>query len=242
MPCSVRRRGDESAGRRGARHATARARRARAPEGLGGAGTAGGAGAAAGAGATDRGASKNRAREQAKLEAAVERAEAALAALEDELADPSHWATPVRHGQGDRPPHRGQARRGGRLRRARGVRGEGAGLSAHRYICSDSGTVVPMFAWAGLVVAILAEVAATLALKAAGDGRALPIVVVVTGYAISFYALYLVLRTLEVGTVYAIWAGTGTALVAVAGMVFLGRRCRRRRSAPSCSSSPASSA
>ena len=79
-----------------------------------------------------------------------------------------------------------------------------------------------MFAWAGLVVAILAEVAATLALKAAGDGRALPIVVVVTGYAISFYALYLVLRTLEVGTVYAIWAGTGTALVAVAGMVFLG--------------------
>jgi small multidrug resistance pump len=30
-----------------------------------------------------------------------------------------------------------------------------------------------------------------------------------------------VLRTLEVGTVYAIWAGAGTALVAVAGMAFL---------------------
>ena len=79
-----------------------------------------------------------------------------------------------------------------------------------------------MLAWVGLVVAIVAEVAATLALKSAGDGRALPIAVVVAGYAISFYALYLVLRTLEVGTVYAIWAGAGPALVAVAGMAFLG--------------------
>ena len=79
-----------------------------------------------------------------------------------------------------------------------------------------------MLAWAGLVVAIVAEVAATLALKSAGDGRALPIAVVLAGYAVSFYALYLVLRTLEVGTVYAIWAGAGTALVAVAGMAFLG--------------------
>jgi ATP-binding cassette subfamily F protein 3 len=37
--------------------------------------------------------SKNRRREQAKLERAVEDAEAALAALEDELADPKWWAT-----------------------------------------------------------------------------------------------------------------------------------------------------
>jgi len=79
-----------------------------------------------------------------------------------------------------------------------------------------------MIAWIGLVVAILAEVTATLALKSAGDGRWLPIGVVVVGYGVSFYALYLVLRTLEVGTVYAIWAGAGTALVAVAGMTFLG--------------------
>jgi ATP-binding cassette, subfamily F, member 3 len=39
------------------------------------------------------GPSKNRKREQAKLERAVEDAEAALAALEDELADPKAWAT-----------------------------------------------------------------------------------------------------------------------------------------------------
>ena len=39
------------------------------------------------------GPSKNRVREQARLERAVEQAEAALAALEEELADPKAWAT-----------------------------------------------------------------------------------------------------------------------------------------------------
>ncbi|MGZ6706999.1 MAG: ABC-F family ATP-binding cassette domain-containing protein [Solirubrobacteraceae bacterium] len=39
------------------------------------------------------GPSKNRQREQGRLEQAVEQAEAALASLEDELADPRHWAT-----------------------------------------------------------------------------------------------------------------------------------------------------
>ncbi|MEP6953900.1 MAG: ATP-binding cassette domain-containing protein, partial [Solirubrobacteraceae bacterium] len=39
------------------------------------------------------GPSKNRVRRQERLETAVEEAEAALATLEDELADPRHWAT-----------------------------------------------------------------------------------------------------------------------------------------------------
>ena len=39
------------------------------------------------------GPSKNRVREQARLERAVEEAEAALAVIEDELADPTSWAT-----------------------------------------------------------------------------------------------------------------------------------------------------
>ncbi len=39
------------------------------------------------------GPSKNRVREQAKAEQAVEQAEAALRELEDELADPAAWAT-----------------------------------------------------------------------------------------------------------------------------------------------------
>jgi ATP-binding cassette subfamily F protein 3 len=39
------------------------------------------------------GPSKNRVREQARLERAVEQAEAALAIVEEELADPHVWAT-----------------------------------------------------------------------------------------------------------------------------------------------------
>jgi ATP-binding cassette, subfamily F, member 3 len=45
------------------------------------------------------GPSKNRQREQAKLERAVEAAEAALATLEDELADPGAWATKYESGK-----------------------------------------------------------------------------------------------------------------------------------------------
>jgi len=45
------------------------------------------------AAAKPSGPSKNRQREQAKLERAIAEAEAALAALEDELADPKWWAT-----------------------------------------------------------------------------------------------------------------------------------------------------
>ncbi len=41
-----------------------------------------------------KGPSKNRQKDQARLEAAIEQAETALATVEDELADPAAWATP----------------------------------------------------------------------------------------------------------------------------------------------------
>lgn len=47
-------------------------------------------------------------------------------------------------------------------------------------------------------------------------------VVVVAGYLASFVLLAVVLRSIEVGTTYAIWAGAGTALVATIGIVALG--------------------
>ena len=46
------------------------------------------------AGATNGEPSKNRRKRIAQLEREIEKAEAALAALEDELADPSAWASP----------------------------------------------------------------------------------------------------------------------------------------------------
>jgi small multidrug resistance pump len=71
-----------------------------------------------------------------------------------------------------------------------------------------------------LTLAIGAEVAATLLLKTTdGFTRLLPSVGVVAGYAISIALLTKIVKQLDVGLVYAVWAGTGTAIVAVAGVL-----------------------
>lgn len=76
-----------------------------------------------------------------------------------------------------------------------------------------------------LAVAIVAEVVATSALKATeGFTRLWPSLLVMVGYALAFYMLSLVLRTMPVGIVYAIWAGLGIVLVAVVGLVVYGQR------------------
>ena len=46
--------------------------------------------------------------------------------------------------------------------------------------------------------------------------------VVLGGYGISIWLLAVVVRTIPVSVAYAVWAGAGTALVAVAGYAFLG--------------------
>ncbi len=70
--------------------------------------------------------------------------------------------------------------------------------------------------------AILAEVLGTTALKYSnGFSRLWPAVGTVVGYGISFALLALVLKTMAVGTAYAIWSAAGTALIAGIGIVFL---------------------
>jgi small multidrug resistance pump len=74
-------------------------------------------------------------------------------------------------------------------------------------------------AW--LLLAIASEVVATSALKASdGFSRLIPAIVVVIGYAASFYFLSLSLRDIPLGVVYAVWSGIGTAAIAVIGVVF----------------------
>lgn len=76
-----------------------------------------------------------------------------------------------------------------------------------------------------LILAVVAEVIATSALKSsAGFTRLVPSVVVVVGYALAFYLLSLVLRTLPVGVAYAVWAGLGIVLVTLVGVVAFGER------------------
>ena len=79
--------------------------------------------------------------------------------------------------------------------------------------------------WVLLVGAIAAEVAATSLLPRTQEFRALrPTVVVLGLYAVAFVLLSRVLLELEVGVAYALWAGLGTAAVAVIGMLVLGER------------------
>jgi small multidrug resistance pump len=69
-----------------------------------------------------------------------------------------------------------------------------------------------------LLVAIVAEVIATSALKASENfTRLIPSLVVVAGYGTAFTCLSMTLKTLPLGVAYAIWSGVGTALVAVVG-------------------------
>jgi small multidrug resistance pump len=71
-----------------------------------------------------------------------------------------------------------------------------------------------------LALAIVAEVAATSALKASGEfTRLLPTVVVVIGYGVAFYLLTLVLRTIPVGITYALWSGLGIVLVTLVAVI-----------------------
>lgn len=70
--------------------------------------------------------------------------------------------------------------------------------------------------WLYLSIAILAEVVATSSLKAAeGFTRLIPSLIVVFGYGTAFYFLSLALRTMQVGTAYAIWSGVGTVIISI---------------------------
>lgn len=72
-----------------------------------------------------------------------------------------------------------------------------------------------------LAIAIVAEVAATTALKASAEfTRLIPSLFVIVGYGVAFYLQALVLRSIPVGITYALWAGLGIVLVAIVGAIF----------------------
>jgi small multidrug resistance pump len=74
-----------------------------------------------------------------------------------------------------------------------------------------------------LACAIVSEVAGTTALKFSnGFTRLWPTVGVAVGYGLSFYLLALTLKSVPVGTAYAIWSAAGTALIATIGILFFG--------------------
>jgi small multidrug resistance pump len=77
--------------------------------------------------------------------------------------------------------------------------------------------------YAFLAGAIAAEVAATTAMKYSdGFSRLWPSLVTFLGYVVSFALLAQTLKTVSIGTAYAVWAGVGTATVAAIGLVLFG--------------------
>jgi small multidrug resistance pump len=74
-----------------------------------------------------------------------------------------------------------------------------------------------------LSLAILSEVVATVFLRFTdGFTNLVPSIVVVVGYALSFWLLALILKDLDIGFVYAVWSGAGTALIAAIGIFAFG--------------------
>lgn len=80
-----------------------------------------------------------------------------------------------------------------------------------------------MYAVGLLLAAIAAEVAASTALpRTQGFRDPAWTAFVIGGYAVSIWLLAIVVRAMPVSTAYAIWAGLGTAAVAVIGALWLG--------------------
>jgi small multidrug resistance pump len=78
-------------------------------------------------------------------------------------------------------------------------------------------------AWLLLLAAIAIEVASTAALPRTESFRSPAwTVAVLVGYAASVWLLAAVIRHIPVSVTYAVWAGLGTAGIAVVGVLFLG--------------------
>jgi len=74
--------------------------------------------------------------------------------------------------------------------------------------------------WIYLIVAITFEVMATLSIKQATLGNTYMWSAIISVlYIISFSFVYYAAKSIEIGTVYAIWAGMGTALIVLLGWI-----------------------
>ncbi|GAA4881418.1 quaternary ammonium compound efflux SMR transporter SugE [Paenibacillus vulneris] len=78
-------------------------------------------------------------------------------------------------------------------------------------------------AWVYLIIAGLFEVVWAVSIKYTnGFTKLVPSAVTVAGMAVSFYFLSQALKSLPMGTAYAIWTGIGALGTVIIGMFFLG--------------------
>ena len=78
-----------------------------------------------------------------------------------------------------------------------------------------------MNAWLILLVAIVLEVCGTTSMKLSqGFTKLTPSVLIFVFYGLSFVALTLCLRYMDVSVAYAVWSGLGTLLIAAIGIAY----------------------
>jgi small multidrug resistance pump len=76
-------------------------------------------------------------------------------------------------------------------------------------------------AWLFLLLAILSEIVGTTMLRLSdGFTKPLPSLAMAVFYALSFGALSLTLKRIDVGVAYAVWSALGTALIATIGILW----------------------
>lgn len=82
-----------------------------------------------------------------------------------------------------------------------------------------------MNAWLVLTFAIITETIATTALKSSQEfTKLVPSIIVIIGYGLAFYLLTITMKSLPLGTVYAIWSGAGIALITLIGWMLYGEK------------------
>lgn len=80
-----------------------------------------------------------------------------------------------------------------------------------------------------LAASILFEVFSSTMLKFSdGFKRLMPVIGIVVGYGISFYALSITLQSLPLGVVYATWSGVGTILTVVIGVLLFKEKVNKK--------------
>ncbi len=78
-------------------------------------------------------------------------------------------------------------------------------------------------AWIYLIIAGLFECGWAIGLKyTEGFTRLTPSILTVAAMAISFWLLSIAMKTIPVGTAYAVWTGIGAVGVAIMGMILFG--------------------
>ena len=99
------------------------------------------------------------------------------------------------------------------------------GVGCDEFACSRGAILETMgiMAWIYLVIAGLLEIGWAIGLKyTEGFSRFWPSVATICAMILSFGLLAAALKTIPVGTGYAVWTGIGAAGTAIIGMAFLG--------------------